>query len=90
MMFVYTAIDASGKRRTDSIEAASLSDAQQELLTLGLCVVIPERCQALIDRFDEVKEALMVDLVIEHRVTGRTLLHELGEDAALIGGEPIL
>ena len=38
---------------------------------------------------DEVEHALAVDLVVQHGVAGRALLHELGEDARLVGRLPL-
>ena len=37
----------------------------------------------------EVEEAAPVDLVVEHRVPGRPLLHELGEEAGLVERVPL-
>jgi hypothetical protein len=58
---------------------------------IGLRVVQPvERLDRRLDLALEVAHPPMVDLVVEHRVARRALLHELGIDPRLVGGDPIL
>ena len=64
-----------------------------ELLALGVRVAVGrvvELRQAGVDVGLEVAQAPAVDLVVQHGVAGRALLHELGEDARLVRGQPLV
>ena len=61
------------------------------LLGVGLGVVqVVQRLQCILDVLLELEEALMVDFFVKDGVTGRPLLHELGVDAGIVGGNPRL
>ncbi len=52
--------------------------------------MVIQPAQALLDVFLKIAHAFAVDLVVQHGVAGRALLHEFGEDAGLVGGFPFV
>ena len=51
---------------------------------------VVELRQPRVDVGLEVTQPSPVDLVVQHGVAGRALLHELGEDAGLVRGQPLV
>jgi len=65
--------------------------AQFLLFRVGLRIaMVVELAQALLDVPLKVAHACAVDLVVQHGVAGRALLHEFREDARLIRGFPFV
>ena len=64
-----------------------------ELLAFGVGVAIGrvvELRQAGVDVGLEISQPAAVNLVVQHGVARRALLHELGEDAGLVRGQPLV
>ena len=74
-------------------QGISADEHRPELLLAVVGVRVAEVVEArelLPDVPLKVAEPLAVDLVVEHRMAGRPLLHELGENARLVGGLPVV
>ncbi len=64
-----------------------------ELFLFGVhlrIIQVVEAVQTALDVSLEVEHALAIDLVVQHGVTGGSLLHELGEHAGLVRRQPAL
>jgi hypothetical protein len=74
----------------DQCLGGDLHGPQLLLLGVGLRIVQEiQPFQGVPNVGDEVPETLSVDLVVQDRVPRGPLLHELGEDAGLVGRQPL-
>ncbi len=77
--------------KADQSVGADVHCLELFLLIIGFWIVqVIQVFQALLDVSLEIEESFAVDFVIQDGVTRRPLLHELGKDAGLIRGLPLL
>ena len=76
-------------RETDQSVSADVHGLELLLLAVGFRIVeVIQAIQASLDVGFEIQKSLVIDLVVQNRVAGRPLLHELGEDTGLVCGFP--